>query len=92
VHDRAVACGREAGDLADGSRFFVPGGHEGAWLDLAGVAGFVEEVPDVAGAVVRDSPDHAAFLPVRTVVGSVGLQPSWPEADGCDRMRSRHGA
>ena len=24
--------------------------------------------------------------------GSVGLRPTWPEADGCDRMRSRHGA
>ena len=24
--------------------------------------------------------------------GSVGLRPTWPEADGYDRMRSRHGA
>ena len=40
VHELAVACGREADNLADGGRFFVLGGHEGAWLDLAGVAGF----------------------------------------------------
>jgi len=26
------------------------------------------------------------------VAGSVGLQPSWPQADGCHRTRSRHRA
>ena len=49
----------------------------------------------MASAVVRDSPDHAAFLPVRTVVGSVGLQPSWPEptaVTACAAVTEREGA
>jgi hypothetical protein len=42
VHDRAIACGCEVDDLADGGGFFVSGDHDGAWLDLAGLTGLVE--------------------------------------------------
>src|ERR1700730_11935379 len=49
VNDRAIACGREVDDLADGSGVFVSGDDQGAWRDLGGVAGLVEEGPEVTG-------------------------------------------
>lgn len=52
VHDRAIACGREVDDQANGGGVFVSGDDEGAWLDLAGVMGLVEEGPDVAGLIL----------------------------------------
>jgi hypothetical protein len=52
VHDRAVACGREVDDLADGGGVFVSGDDQGARRDLAGIAGLVEEGPEVAGLIL----------------------------------------
>src|ERR1700692_230952 len=65
VHDRAIVCGREVHDLADGGGVFVSGDDEGAWLDLGGLMGLVEEGPDVAGLipVVEVSGDVDAVRP-----------------------------
>jgi hypothetical protein len=53
VHDRAVACRREVDDLADGGGVFVSGDDEGAWFDLAGVAGLVHEGAPRSGRHLR---------------------------------------
>jgi hypothetical protein len=51
LHNRAIACGREVGDLADGGGVLVSGNGEGAGLDLARVAGLVQEGPEVADLI-----------------------------------------
>src|ERR1022692_1648526 len=51
VDDGDVACRGEVDDLADGGGVGVAGDDERAGSYLGGVAGFVEEGPDVAGVV-----------------------------------------
>jgi hypothetical protein len=46
-----LSCWGEVDHLTDSGGVFVTGDHEGAGLDLAGIAGLVEEGPDVAGFV-----------------------------------------
>jgi hypothetical protein len=52
VHNRAIARGRKVDNLAHGSSVFVSSDDEGTWRDLAGVAGLVQEGPEVAGLIL----------------------------------------
>ena len=51
MDDSAVARWREVDHLAHRRGILIPGNDDGAWLDLSGVTGLIEEGPDVAGFV-----------------------------------------
>jgi hypothetical protein len=86
VHDRAIARGRGINDLADGGGVPVSGKDEGAGLDLAGVAGLVQEVrlPASAATAYRprcrgdEVPVGAIWSRSRLALGPTGAGPGSP--------------